>query len=53
MSKREHRFPVMLNDDEIRAIDDWRFANRVGTRAGAIRRLVQIALESRAETEDA
>lgn len=43
---REHRVPIMLSDPEISAIDDWRFANRMGSRSSAIRRLCRIALES-------
>ncbi|WP_162742290.1 hypothetical protein [Nitratireductor sp. OM-1] len=43
---REHRVPIMLTDDELQAIDDWRFENRVPTRSEAIRRLIEIALKS-------
>lgn len=41
---RENRVPIMLSDDELNAIDDWRFENRVATRSAAIRRLVQVGL---------
>lgn len=41
---RENRVPIMLSDEELSAIDDWRFANRVATRSEAIRRLCQMAL---------
>ena len=39
---RENRVPIMMSDEELKAVDDWRFANRVATRSEAIRRLVQI-----------
>ncbi|MBX5175308.1 hypothetical protein HJB77_03225 [Rhizobium lentis] len=41
---RENRVPIMMSDEELRAIDDWRFANRIATRSDAIRRLCQIGL---------
>lgn len=36
---RENRVPIMMSEEELNAIDDWRFANRVATRSEAIRRL--------------
>ncbi|SCX00920.1 hypothetical protein DSM25558_0198 [Agrobacterium sp. DSM 25558] len=41
---RENRVPIMMSEEELRAIDDWRFENRIATRSDAVRRLVQIAL---------
>lgn len=41
---RENRVPMMLSDEELNKIDDWRFANRIGTRSEAIRRLCQIGM---------
>jgi hypothetical protein len=38
------RLQMVITEDEIKAIDDWRFANRVATRSDAIRRLIQIGL---------
>jgi hypothetical protein len=40
-SKRLH---MLIAPDELATIDDWRFKNRIATRAEAIRRLVQIGL---------
>ena len=37
------RLHVKMTADEISAIDDWRYANRVPSRSEAVRRLVQIA----------
>lgn len=41
---RENRVPIMMSDDELTSIDDWRFANRVATRSEAVRRLLRIGL---------
>lgn len=41
---RENRIPIMMSDAELNAIDDWRFANRVATRAEAVRRLMAVGL---------
>lgn len=42
--KRQNRIPIMFSNDELTSIDDWRFENRVASRAEAIRRLVCFAL---------
>lgn len=41
---RENRVPIMMSEEELSAIDDWRFANRVATRSEAIRRLAASGL---------
>lgn len=41
---RDNRVPIMMSEEELAAIDDWRFQNRVATRSDAVRRLCQIAL---------
>lgn len=41
---RAERLQIMLNDDEIRALDDWRFARRMPSRAAAIRELLRRGL---------
>jgi hypothetical protein len=49
---KDIRLPIMVSKSEAQAIDDWRFSNRVGTRAEAIRRLIDLGLEaSRAGTK--
>jgi len=42
--KRTEKVQVMLDDGELRAIDDWRFENRIPTRAAAIRELLRRGL---------
>jgi hypothetical protein len=46
---RETRLQIMLNDEELAAIDDWRFRQRMPSRAAAIRNLLNIALRMRPE----
>lgn len=38
------RLQMVITDDELKAIDDWRFENRIENRSEAIRRLCQIAI---------
>ncbi|EKF40871.1 hypothetical protein NA8A_18307 [Nitratireductor indicus C115] len=40
------RLQVKITADEINAIDDWRYENRVPSRSEAVRRLIEIALKS-------
>ncbi|RCL00016.1 MAG: hypothetical protein JSC085_001003 [Candidatus Tokpelaia sp. JSC085] len=46
---RKHRIPIMMSDDELTSVDDWRFNNRVATRSEAIRRLCQLGLALKVE----
>jgi hypothetical protein len=41
---RPERLQVMLNEDELAALDDWRFAQRMPSRAAAIRELLRRGL---------
>lgn len=41
---RETRIQIMLDDAELAAIDDWRFKQRMPSRAAAIRQLLQAGL---------
>lgn len=43
---RETRLQIMLSEDELKAIDDWRFRQRMPSRAAAIRQLIQVGLRS-------
>lgn len=52
MSKRLNRIPIMLRDDELAAIDDYRFKNRIGTRSDAIRRLCKAAIDAGSEPSE-
>lgn len=42
--KRTEKIQLMLDDDELSAIDDWRFQNRLPSRAAAIRELIRRGL---------
>ena len=41
---REERLQIMLTEDELATIDDWRFARRMPTRAAAVRELLKRGL---------
>ena len=41
---RPDRLQIMLNADEVRVLDDWRFANRMPSRAAAVRELLKRGL---------
>lgn len=40
------RIPVLMTPSELRALDDWAFANRVRSRGEAIRRLIEAGIRS-------
>jgi hypothetical protein len=42
--KRTEKLQLMLGPDELQAIDDWRFENRLPSRAAAIRELIRRGL---------
>jgi len=41
---RGYRLQLMLDEDEVRALDDWRFTARMPSRAAAIRELLKRGL---------
>ncbi len=41
---RGERLQVMLTPDELSALDDWRFTQRMPSRAAAIRELLRLGL---------
>lgn len=45
--KRTEKLQLMLDRDELQAIDDWRFENRLPSRAAAIRELLRRGLNAR------
>tara|TARA_R110001583_G_scaffold32107_2_gene109842 strand:- start:91268 stop:91585 length:318 start_codon:yes stop_codon:yes gene_type:complete len=44
--KRTEKLQIMLDDEELKVIDDWRFEHRMPTRAAAIRELIRRGLVS-------
>lgn len=44
--KRTEKLQLMLDLEELKAIDDWRFENRLPSRAAAIRELIRRGLIS-------
>ena len=50
--KRTEKLQLMLDPEELQAIDDWRFENRAASRSAAIRSLIYLGLElSKAEPD--
>jgi hypothetical protein len=45
-SNREERLQIMLTEDELRIVDDWRFSQRMPSRASAVRELLRRGLAS-------
>lgn len=43
---KTERLHMLISPSERDEIDEWRFQNRVGTRAEAVRRLIALGLES-------
>ncbi len=41
---RGERLQIMMTQEELRALDDWRFARRMPTRAAAVRELLKRGL---------
>ncbi|MDB5493365.1 MAG: hypothetical protein JWP86_702 [Phenylobacterium sp.] len=41
---RGERLQIMLTEDELRALDDWRFTRRMPSRAAAVRELLRLGL---------
>ncbi|MDX1400642.1 MAG: hypothetical protein R3245_01860 [Kiloniellales bacterium] len=45
-SKRTEKLQVMIDGEELKAIDDWRFDHRLPSRAAAIRELIKRGLNA-------
>jgi len=43
---RPERLQIMLTQDELAALDDWRFSRRMPSRAAAVRELLKRGLEA-------
>ena len=43
---RETRLQIMLDDAELAAVDDYRFQNRIPSRAAAVRQLLRLGLQA-------
>ena len=48
-SKKVKRVPLLLDDEEIKAVDDWRSANKITSRNEALRLLIKLALKTEGE----
>ncbi len=50
---KSERVPVMFEPSLLRRVDDYRFDNRMGSRAKALRQLVEVGLKKETETKKA
>jgi len=44
--EREERLQIMLSPEELKAVDDFRFAHRMPSRAAAVRELFRVGLSA-------
>lgn len=51
--RKTERVPVMFEPSLLKEIDDYRFNNRIGSRAKAVRRLIEAGLTIMTETKKA
>ena len=51
-ANREERLQVMLTESELTALDDWRFARRMPSRAAAIRELLKRGLAAEGASQN-
>lgn len=57
---RGERLQIMLTEEELKALDDWRFARRMPSRAAAVRELLKrglsaegiVMMDGRVKSED-
>jgi hypothetical protein len=52
-TNRAERLQIILTAEELAALDDWRFANRMPTRAAAIRELMKRGMAALTEDDRA
>ena len=46
VNNRGERLQIMLTEDELRILDDWRFSRRMPSRAAAVRELITRGLSA-------
>ena len=44
--RRTERIPLLMAPSEVKALDDWAFANRIRSRGEAIRQLIEAGLKA-------
>jgi hypothetical protein len=45
---RQNRVVMMMSDAELKALDDWRFDQKIASRGEAVRRLIAVSTTSKA-----
>jgi len=52
VGKRNEKLQVSLAEEELEAIDEWRFATKMPSRAAAIRQLIHVGLKTVRSEQD-
>ena len=52
-TQKPERLQIILTQEEVAALDDWRYANRMPTRAAAVRELMRRGMEVRIDEQGA
>ncbi|MEQ8509735.1 MAG: ribbon-helix-helix protein, CopG family [Rhodospirillaceae bacterium] len=50
---RTERLQIMLDEEELKAIEEWRYDMRLPSRSAAIRELLRIGLDTKEKAEQA
>lgn len=50
--KRAERLQIMLTEEEVRRVEEWRFENRMPSRSAAVRALMNLGLRARTKILD-
>jgi len=46
MDKINKRLPLLLTEAELKAVEEWRFANKISSRNEAVRMLIKLGLKA-------
>jgi metal-responsive CopG/Arc/MetJ family transcriptional regulator len=49
MQPKDRRLPLLLTEAELKAVDEWRFANKIPSRNEAVRMLIKLGLKTEAQ----
>ena len=46
MDRINKRLPLLLTEAELKAVEEWRFANKIASRNEAVRMLIKLGLDA-------
>lgn len=50
---KDKRIPLLLTEAEAKAVDDWRYANKIASRNEALRMLIKMGLKTAEKSANA